>query len=234
MKSVEGYCVDAVRWALYGNTLCSFLHYVPNRFDKWISNIVDSALSIENYPAVLCVGKHAQLSKHYRSRPLATWQVRTIEGRQWYWIEVFVKSALFRRGGEPLDPSNNPTSLLLVRREWGGRERSYMRPFPQQEAIMAVWRPRWRVGGCKQYTTCKRLQEFALLCCFCLRQLEPLESLVMLRIESHSLSRARHCRSLHHVPALAVYIPCFREKKSSSSFWASNHECLRAVTVFYF
>lgn len=42
-----------------------------------------------------------------------------------------------------------------------------MRPFPQQEAIMTVWRPRWHVGGCKHYATCKWLQEFALLRHFC-------------------------------------------------------------------
>lgn len=55
-----------------GTRSVHFLHYVPYRFDKWISNIVDSAISTESYPAVLCVGKHAQLSKHYRSCPLAT------------------------------------------------------------------------------------------------------------------------------------------------------------------
>ncbi len=78
----QGYCVNTVHWfpllSVSGYTLRSFLYSILCKFDKWISNIVDSAVSIENYPAVLCVCKHAQLGKHYISSPLATRQVRTV------------------------------------------------------------------------------------------------------------------------------------------------------------
>lgn len=67
------------------NGLHLFWFCILCRFDKWISNIVDSAdSSIENHPAVLSVRKHAQLGKHYRSYPICN----LTDANCWWLIEI--------------------------------------------------------------------------------------------------------------------------------------------------